>query len=131
MIRAWYAPLSAKLTLPIFSSSAMQRQDWNRRLAQALIDRGIDVDRHFGPSWDRQRSQPHPSPVIDSIIVSYGHALEQPHDYFGALYLAVREDAQGIELPSAVRNCIDAIERARARQRETKDETTQDESGPD
>jgi hypothetical protein len=25
------------------------------------------------------------APVIDSIIVNYGHPMEQPHDYFGAL----------------------------------------------
>ncbi len=131
MVRAWYAPLGSKLTLPIFSSSAMQRQHWNRRLAQALVDRGIDVDRHFAPSWDRQQIQPHPSPIVDSIIVNYGHPMEQPHDYFGALYLAGREDAQGIELPSAIRNCLDAIERARARQREANDETTQAEPESD
>jgi hypothetical protein len=63
----------------------MRRQHWNHRLAQALSDRGIDVDRHFGSSWDRQRIQHHRSPVIDSIIVNYGHPMEQPHDYFGAL----------------------------------------------
>jgi len=125
MVKAWYASLSSKLTLPIFSSSAMQRQHWNRRLAQALVDRGIDVDRHFGPSWARQRTQPHPSPIVDSIIVSYGHPMEHAHDYFGALYLAKREDARGIELPSAIRNCLDAIERAKARQREFKDETAE------
>jgi cytochrome c oxidase subunit IV len=124
VVRAWYEALSSKLTLPSFSSGAMRRHHWNRRLAQALIDRGIDVDRHFGP-WDRRRIQPHPSPVIDSIIVSYGHPMEQPHDYFGALYLAKLEDAQGIEMPSAIQNCLDAIERARARQEESNDETTQ------
>jgi len=130
MVKAWYAALSSKLTLPIFSPGAMQRQHWNRRLAQALIDRGIDVDRHFGP-WDHRRIQPHPSPIIDSIIVSYGHPMEEPHDYFGALYLVKREDAQGIEIPSSIQNCLDAIQRARARQRKANDETTQVESEQD
>ena len=65
----------------------------------------------MGPSARPTASKP----VIDSIIVNYGHPLEHPHDYFGALYLAKREDAQGIEMPSAIQNCLDAIERARAR----------------
>ncbi len=127
MVKAWYAALSSRLTLPIFSPGAMQRQDWNRRLAQALINRGIDVDRHFEPPWDRRRIQPHPSAVIDSIIVNYGHPMEQPHDYFGALYLAKRQDAKEIEMPLAIQNCLDAIERARRHKEEYEDQTTQGE----
>ena len=122
LVRGLYAVIESKLTLPVFSSSAMQRQVWGQSMAMAMVDRGIDVDRHFGPSWMHKRMKPHPSAVIESVLVSLGHLMNDPHEYFGALYIAAREDAKGIKLPMRIENCIKSIERAQKRHTEFKDE---------
>lgn len=129
-IKAWYGALSSRLTLPIFSPSAMQRQAWGQRLAHAMADRGIDVDRHYDYPWGRRPVARHPSPVIDSVIVNLGHPMTDARDYFGALYLSERREAEGIEMPPQIEECIKAIERARNRQKEARDEKAETRDGP-
>jgi hypothetical protein len=121
LVRALYGSIDSKLSLPIFSPSAVQRQEWGQRLAAVMADRGVDVDRHFGGPWGH-RPKPHPSAVIESVIVSYGYPMDDPHEYFAALYIARREDAKGIDLPRSVSNCIQSINNAREREAQFKDE---------
>ncbi len=127
MVKAWYGAVGSRLTLPIFSSSAMQRQEWGQRFAHTMADQGIDADRHYGMPRGRRRVAPHPSSVIESIIVNLGHLTTGAHDYFGALYLSAREEAKGIKMPSEIEHCIHTIERAKARRKEPRDEKTQGE----
>ncbi len=124
VVRAFYAAIESKLALPVFSPSAMQRQEWGRRLAIAMSDRGIAMDRYGDPSWGRRSVKPHPSSVIESVAVTWGHPMDDPHEYFGALYLAGREEAHGIDAPHAVQSCMQAIKLAKQRQMEFNDEPT-------
>ena len=89
-----------------------------------MADRGIDLDRHYYHPWSDGQSAPHQSPVIDSINVTFGHPMQNAHDYFGALYLAAREEAKGLVMPQDIERCIDAIERAKKRKTEAEDEAT-------
>jgi hypothetical protein len=123
LVRVLYDSIDSKLSLPAFSPSAMQRQEWGERLARAMVDRGIDVDRHFGGLWRARSSRPHPSAVIESVLVSFGQPMQSPHEYFGALYIAERDEAKGIDLPRPVKDCLESIGRARIRQAEFKDDT--------
>ncbi|OGP83552.1 MAG: hypothetical protein A2Y95_12935 [Deltaproteobacteria bacterium RBG_13_65_10] len=116
IVRALYASIDSKLSLPLFSPSAMQRQAWGRRLVRAMVDRGIIVDWHLDPSRGRRRARPHPSAVIESVLVSFGHPMQAPHEYFAAIYIARRVEANGIDLPRGVETCRKGIERARQRQ---------------
>ena len=102
----------------------MPRQAWGQKLAHAMADRGIDVELHYNLPWGRPDVMPHPSPVIDSMMVDFGHPMVPAHDYFGALYLSKRPDAQSIEMPRQIEDCIDTIEHAKERQKETHDEKT-------
>lgn len=114
VVKAWYDAIRSKLSLPLFSASSMQRQAWGQLLASAMQERGLDVHRHSYEPW-RQRPEPHKSPVVESIVVMYGHPFESPHDIFGAIYLSKRPDASGVATPNTVMSCLDAIERARLR----------------
>jgi hypothetical protein len=127
MIKDCYTAIDSRILLPIFSPSAMQRQDWGQRLAAALAERGIDPDRHFGPPWARPPAKPHRSAVIESVSVMYGHPIMDPQAYFGALYLSKRAEASGIELPPQVLSCLDSIQLAVRRQRKSINETSEDE----
>ena len=53
--------------------------------------------------------------MIRSLNLLYGHLLEHPSDYFGALYLVQLAKEEGVEIPDRVRECLDAIERERKR----------------
>jgi hypothetical protein len=130
MLRAWYGAINSKLMLPVFSPSAMQRQSWGQRLAQAMAERGMDVGRHYGLPWGPERIVRHPSAVIDSIFVSVVGPMVEAHEYFGALYLAARAEAESIEMPQAIADCIDAIESAQERQRQTRDRKVEAQGGP-
>lgn len=114
-IRALYVAIEARFDGPLFSSSAMRRQEWGRRFAMALEIRGIDTDRHFDPFSRRRPRAGHMSPVIESINVLYGHPMDDAHDYFGALYLSPRPEANGLAVPPTVQNSIDSIQLARER----------------
>jgi len=118
LLNGWYSAIDSTLSLPLFSPSAMRRQDWGRRLAQAMVDRGVDVEREAGPWRGQKHIQRHPSAVIDSIIVSYGRPMGNLYEYFGALYLARRAESKDIEVPYVVSNCMKRIERARERHEE-------------
>ncbi len=108
-LQALYTAIDARLDGPIFSSSAMRRQEWGRRFAAAPEHRGVDTEREFDP-FSRQRPLPrHTSPVIESISVLYGHPMDEAHDYFGALYLTARPESNGVEPPHAVKNALDSI----------------------
>ncbi len=122
-LEALYAMSGSALTRLPFSPSAMQRQSWGQRLARAMADRGVDLDRHYHYPWGDRPIARHPSPIIDSINVTFGHPSQHPYDYFGALYLAERDEAQGVEIPQGIGNCIDAVERAKKRKEEAEDET--------
>jgi hypothetical protein len=122
-VRAMYAAMELKLDGPLFSPSAMRRQEWGRRFAAALSDRGVDAERDFGP-FSRGDRAVHPSPVIESIRVMYGHLMDDPHEYFGALYLMNRPDAEGVPPPHQVESCRSAIERARTRLEKSQHEPT-------
>ncbi len=108
-IKALYDAIDSKLTLPIYSSSAMQRISWGQRLANAMVNRGINIDRHY---WGHQKAIPHQSAIIESVLISVGYPTNAPHLYFGALYIALREEAKGIPLPRPVENCVRSINRA-------------------
>lgn len=122
-LKALYAMPGSALTLPLFSPSAMQRQTWGRSLARAMADRGVDLDRHYHSPWGDRPIVPHQSPIIDSINVTFGVPMQEAYDYFGALYLAERNEAQGIEIPQDIARCVDAIERAKKRKEQAEDET--------
>jgi hypothetical protein len=123
-VRMLYTAIDSKLTLPLFSSSAMQRQQWGLQLVATMEERGIDPNRRIDQFLTRERPKPHSSTVIESVLMGYRHPIDNPHEYFGALYIALLKEAKGIDLPQSVANCIDSIERARKRQAEFKDETT-------
>jgi hypothetical protein len=127
MIKVCYTAVDSPMLLPIFSPSAMQRQHWGQRLAAALVQRGIDPDRHFGPRWSRPPAKPHRSAIIESFSVMYGHPIMGPEAYFAALYLSKRAEANGIELPPEVQSCLDSIDLAVERQRVSTNEKTDDE----
>lgn len=112
VVRACYSTIDSKMTLPIFSPSALQRQGWGNQLARSMIDRGIDVDRHLRGRWGGRESRPHASPVIGSVFVNYGHPMQHPYAYFGALYLAARPEAAGLAPPREVTRCLESIKRA-------------------
>ena len=84
---------------------------------RALVNRGNVRENDF---YDfRARREPrHPSPVIRSIHVHYGHLFEHPSEYFGAIYLASLAREEGITIPRGVQECADAIERERKRGQE-------------
>lgn len=113
-IAGLYAAIESRLGGPIFSSSAMRRQEWGRRFAGALHSRGIDTERDFDPFRGHPRVS-HPSPIIESVHVMYGHPMDEPHEYFGALYLSVRAEANGLGLPRAVKDRLRSIDLARKR----------------
>jgi hypothetical protein len=112
LLKALYATTDSTFGLPIFSTSAMQRHDWESRVACAMAARGIDTDSNFG-TYGYRRTNTHRSPVIESIHLMYGRPMHPAWAYFGALYLARREEAAGEELPHEIESCIDAIERVR------------------
>lgn len=129
-LQALYTAVDARLDGPIFSSSAMRRQEWGRRFGAALERRGVDTEREFDP-FSRRRPLPrHPSPIIESISVLYGHPMDEAHDYFGALYLAARAEANGVEPPRAVKNALDSIELAQQRKENAENEPPQATEGP-
>jgi hypothetical protein len=118
IVRALYSSIAARFRLPILSSSAMQRQEWGRRLATAMAERGINIEHDHGSYFDRHRRAPHPSVVVESLAVMFGHPIGHPHEYFAALYIAQRAEANGIELPRSVKQCMESMERAVKRQAE-------------
>ncbi len=117
-VKAWYGAIRSKLSLPGLSPSAMQRQAWGQVLADSMHKHGIDLRRHFDGPW-RKRPTAHKSPVIESIVVMYGHPLESPHDMFAALYISKRPEAQGIEVPNEVKDALESIDLARRRSEKT------------
>ncbi|MFA5422363.1 MAG: hypothetical protein WC374_00705 [Phycisphaerae bacterium] len=121
ILELFFDVINSKFSLPIFSPSAMQRQEWSRRFANALADRGIKTDISWGP-FDRSEYKPHPNAVIESIRVSFGHISEDPHIYFAALYLSQREEAKDLEIPYIVKQCMDSIQMAKERQKKARDD---------
>ena len=113
-IKTSFLAIDMKLLGPIFSASAMQRQEWNRRLGEALVNRGVDLERDFEPFSAPEESHRHASAVVESISVLYGRPMTEPHNYFAGLYLAARPEAAGLELPHTVKDTIISIERAQA-----------------
>ena len=124
-LKALYTAIDARLDGPIFSSSAMRRQEWGRRFGAALERRGVDTEREFDPFSRRRPLARHQSPVIESISVLYGHPMDEAHDYFGALYLTARPDSNGVAPPRAVKNALDSIELAQQRMENAENEPPQ------
>lgn len=121
-IQTSFLAIDARFDGPMFSASAMRRQEWGNRFGAALENRGIDTDERFDP-FSRRRMRPrHGSPVIESISVLYGHPMTEAHDYFAALYLVRRTEANGLTVPRAVRDVLRSIELAHERAENAKDE---------
>ena len=126
-IQMLYTAIDARFDGPIFTSSAMRRQEWGRKFASALQKRGVITERHFDP-FERRHAR-HVNPVIESFSVMYGNPMDEAHDYFAALYLAGHPKATGIPLPRTVESTIDSIDLARERAAEASDATQDDENG--
>jgi hypothetical protein len=120
-IQDLFEAVDSKWTLSAFSTSALKRQEWGRRLVVTLSDRGVDTDRYSEMLHGRHSIVPHPSFVIDSIVVSFGYPSADAYEYFGALYLCKRRGAEGIAVPSLVQNRLDAIALAKSRRQETEE----------
>ena len=88
----------------------MQRTELNRQFSNAMVERGIDIDRHY---FGHQKKEQHPSEVIESIDISYEQLFVEPYLYFAALYIVNREEAKGIDLPYSLKECIRSIELAK------------------
>jgi hypothetical protein len=56
--------------------------------------------------------------------------MDEAHDYFGALYLTARAEANGVEPPRAVKNALDSIELAQQRKENAENEPPQATEGP-
>ena len=111
-----YFVIDDKLRLPIFSSSAMMRQQWEQRFVASMVQRGVPVERdYFEERMTGQRHEPHRSAVIDSIHVHLGHMFRSLHGVFGALYLAETSWTEGLEIPRDVTEWIEAIRRTQER----------------
>ncbi len=126
LVQLYMDIIQSKTALPIFSSSAAQRDQWGQRFVQALADRGVDREPEFYyPSSGRKRPKPHVNTIIESIHVSLGHTKTDASEYFAALYLAKLEAAREVKLPYVIQECIKSIELASERQKrdnEAKDE---------
>ena len=120
-IKALYLAIDVRLDGPLFSASAMRRQEWGRRFGAALENRGVATERDFDPFSGRSPAR-HSSVVIDSLSFLYGHPMTEAHDYFCALYLASRPEASGIQMPHSVKDAVDSIQLARGRAENPEDE---------
>src|SRR5690606_40394353 len=54
-LQALYSAIDARFDGPLFSSSAMRRQEWGRRFGAALDRRGVDSEREFDPRSEERR----------------------------------------------------------------------------
>ncbi len=123
IVLLWLNSLESELNLPISSPSAMQRQKWGQGFAQALADRGVNREFEYYEPWSaRERRKPHPSAIIESIHVSYGHPMTKASEYFAALYLARLDVVRGLKLPKVIKYCMQEIELAEERQKKASDE---------
>jgi hypothetical protein len=122
-IQTSFLAIDARFDGPIFSASAMRRQEWGRRFGVALENRGVDTERHFDPFSRRHMRTRHASPVIESISVLYSHPMTEAHNYFAALHLLPRPEAKGLTVPHTVRDTFDSIQMARQRAQDGARET--------
>lgn len=120
-IRLLYAAVEMRLTLPIYSPSAMERQKWHRAFVQEMARAGVRVDRYEDPYDTRQASgTEHSSDIIRSLHPHMGTMFADPCDYFVAFYLSKRPEASGLTIPQRSKTCLDDLEREtqrRARRR--------------
>jgi len=110
LVAAWIEPVEQRLGLPVLSSGGAQRFEWERRLVNALVDRGV-IDKEFDYGHSARRKRSHSSAVIRSLHAHAGSLMDPASEYFAAMYLGARATAEGLPLPRAIGDCMASIAR--------------------
>jgi hypothetical protein len=118
MIDRLYGVIDQQMLMSGYTANSSQSFDWPRQFGHRLRERGFHTDEADYEFVGDEPPPMHPSDVIESVSMIYGVPFEQPHAYFGGLYLGKRPGAESLRLPDSVVDCLRRIKQARDRRTE-------------